>query len=226
MTSPPPGGHMPTALDLRIEAAVGYGVKELRRHRDGGLLDALHAALADAHRELAAAERDVTFYRVRLARLAASGLTVDQALFARIERTLDQMATAAAVRDTKQTAAAAALAPIEAAAPRQPPRQIATKDVAALLAIAQGAKLHEHLVTHRLAVATPTRTRIPYAQLQRLEAMGLVERDTAHPVQAGQPVTLTDAGRAVLTAPRRAGPPGTTPAPPSPAFSAVSRTRR
>ena len=137
MTSPPPDGLMPTALDQRIEAAVGYGVEELRQHRDGGLLDASHAVLADADREVVAAEQDVTFYRVRLARLAASGLPVDQALFARIERTLDQLATAAAVRDTKQTAAAAALAPMEAAAPRQTPAQIATKDVAALLAIAR-----------------------------------------------------------------------------------------
>ncbi|WP_405729240.1 hypothetical protein OG885_09945 [Streptomyces sp. NBC_00028] len=226
MTSLPSGESMPTALDQRIEAAVGYGVEELHRHHDGGLLDAPHAALADAHGELLAAERDVTFHRVRLARLASSQLPVDQTLFARIERTLDQLATAAAVRDAKQSVAAAALAPIEAAAPRQTPLQIATKDVAALLAIAQGAKLHEHLVTHRLAVATPTRTRISYAQLQRLEAMSLVERDTAHPVHAGQPVTLTDAGRAALTAPRRAGPPGTTPAPLPPALPAVSRTRR
>ncbi|MEU6657536.1 hypothetical protein [Streptomyces sp. NPDC046821] len=52
-------------------------------------------------------------------------------------------------------------------------------------------------------MATPARTRIPYAQLQRLEAIGLVERDTAHPVQAGQPVVLTSADRAVQTAPRR-----------------------
>ncbi|WP_327352824.1 hypothetical protein [Streptomyces sp. NBC_01304] len=226
MTSPPSGRQIPTALDHRIETAVGYSVEELRRHRDGGLLDAPHAALADAHRDLVVAERDVTFYRVRLARLATSELSVDQALFARINRTLAQLAEAADVRDTKQTAAAAVLEPIEAAAPRQAPRQIATKDVAALLAIAQGAKLHEHLVTHRLAVATPTRTRISYAQLQRLEEMGLVERDTAHPVQAGQPVTLTDAGRAVLTAPRRAGPPGTTPAPLPLAVPAVSRTHR
>ncbi|MFC7908296.1 hypothetical protein [Streptomyces nigra] len=226
MTSPPSDGLIPTALDQRIEAAVGYGVEELRRHRDGGLLDAPHAALADAHSELMAAERDVTFYRLRLARLASSELPVDQALFARIRRTLDQLATAAAVRDANQSVAAAALSPIEAAAPRQTPPQIATKDVAALLAIAQGAKLHEHLVTHRLAVATPTRTRISYAQLQHLEEMDLVERDTAHPMHAGQPVTLTDAGRAVLTAPRRAGPPGTTPAPLPPALPAVSRTRR
>ncbi|MGW2721099.1 hypothetical protein [Streptomyces sp. NPDC001492] len=226
MTSPPFDGQIPTVLDQRIETAVGYGVDQLRRHRAGGLLDASHAALADAHRELVAAERDVTFHRMRLARLASSELPVNQALFTRIHRTLDQLAQAAGVRDAKHTAAAAALEPIEAAAPRQVPRQIATKDVAALLAIAQGAKLHEHLVTHRLAVATGTRTRISYAQLQRLEAMGLVERDRAHPVQAGQPVALTDAGRAALTVPRRAGPPGTTPVPLPPALTAVSRTRR
>ncbi|TCR22987.1 hypothetical protein [Streptomyces sp. BK205] len=222
MTPPPSDELIPTALDQRIAAAVGYSVEELRRYRDGGLLGAVHAALADAHGELVAAERDVTFYRVRLARLASSDLPADHALFARIARTLDQLATAAAVRDAKRSVAAAALAPIEAAAPRQAPPQIATKDVAALLAIAQGAKLHEHLVTHRLAVATPTRTRISYAQLQHLEEMGLVARDTAHPVHAGQPVTLTDAGRAVLTAPRRAGPP----APLPPTLPAVSRTRR
>ncbi|MBC9719232.1 hypothetical protein H9Y04_42645 [Streptomyces sp. TRM66268-LWL] len=217
---------MPTALDQRIEAAVGYDVEELRRHRDGGLLDAPHAALADAHRELARAERDVTFYRARLARLASSELPADQALFASIQRTLDHLARAADARDAKQAAAAAALESIESAAPRQAPPQLATTDVAALLAIAQGAKLHEHLVTHRLAVATPTRTRISYAQLQRLEAMGLVERDRAHPVQAGQPVALTDIGRAALTEPRRSGPPGTTPAPVPPGFPAVSRSRR
>ncbi|MER5442568.1 hypothetical protein [Streptomyces sp. NPDC002790] len=226
MTASPPDALMPTALDQRIKAAVGYGVEVLRRHRDGGLLDAQHAALADAHRELAGAERDVTFHRVRLARLAASELPVDLALFVRFARILDQLATAADVRDAKQAAAAAALEPIEAAAPRHRPPQIAAKDVAALLAIAQGAKLHEHLVTHRLAVATPTRTRISYAQLQHLEEMGLVERDTTHPVHAGQPVTLTDAGRAVLTRPRRGGPPGTTPAPLPPALPTVSRARR
>lgn len=225
MTRPPPDGLVPTALDQRIEAAVGYGIEELHRHRDSGLLDVPHATLADAHRELAAAERDVTFHRARLARLAASELLVDQTLFTSIDRALGQLAQAAGVRDAKQATAAEALQPIETAAPRQAPPHLATTDVAALLAIAQGAKLHEHLVTHRLAVATPTRTRISYPQLQRLEAMGLVVRDTTHPVQAGQPVALTDTGRAALTAPRRSGPPGTTPALHPPAFPAVSRTR-
>ncbi|MFF4859879.1 hypothetical protein ACFY2N_33930 [Streptomyces rubiginosohelvolus] len=226
MTPSTPDRLTRTALDHRIETAVGRSVEELRQHRDDGLLDPPHAALADAHRDLVAAERDVGFYRLRLARLASSDLPVDQALFARIDRTLDKLAQAARRRDTKQTTAAAALEPIEADAPRQVPRQIPTKDVAALLAIAQGAKLHEHLVTHRLAVATPTRTRISYAQLQHLEANGLVKRDSSHPVQAGQPVTLTDAGRAVLTSPRRAGAPGTVPGPLPPALPAVSPTRR
>ncbi|MEU8482365.1 hypothetical protein [Streptomyces sp. NPDC048641] len=225
MTAPPSDQHTPTALDQRIEIAVGYGVEELHRHRDGGLLDAPHAALAVAHGDLVTAERDVAFYRARLARLASSELPAGQALFARIQRTLDQLAKATVVRDAKQAAAAAVLEPIEAVAPRQAPPQVATKDIAALLAIAQGAKLHEHLVTHRLAVATGTRTRISYAQLQHLEALGLVERDTSHPVQAGQPVTLTDAGRSVLTAPRRAGVPGITPARLPPAVTAVSRPR-
>ncbi|WP_420036055.1 hypothetical protein ACN2WE_30975 [Streptomyces sp. cg28] len=217
---------MPTALDQRIEAAVGYGIQELLRHRDRGLLDARHSALAEAHGELIAAERDVTFHRSRLARIAGSELPVDQALFARIARMLDQLALAADVRDTKQSAAAKMLEPIEATRPRQAPVQIATRDVAALLAIAQGAKLHEHLITHRLAVATPARTRISYAQLQHLEEMGLVRRDTTHPVHAGQPVTLTDAGRTALTSPRSGGPPRTTPAAlPVPPVT-VSRTRR
>ncbi|MFJ9085786.1 hypothetical protein ACIRL3_25525 [Streptomyces sp. NPDC102384] len=226
MALSPPDQQISTAFDQRIETAMGYGVEELRRHHDSGLLDAPHTALADAHRELVAAERDVTFYRARLARLASSELPVDQFLFARIGRTLDQLAKAADLRDAKQHTAAAVLERIEAAAPRPAPPQIATTDVAALLAIAQGAKLHEHLVTHRLAVATAGRTRITYAQLQRLEEMGLVERDTAHPVQAGQPVALTDAGRAALTAPRRAGPPSTRPVPLPRATPSGSLTRR
>ncbi|KMS67720.1 hypothetical protein ACM01_41605 [Streptomyces viridochromogenes] len=215
-----------TALDHRIEHAVGRTVEELWRQRDDGLLDAPLAALADAHRDLVRAERDVTFYRVRLARLASGELPVDQALFARLDRTLDQLAEAAGERDAKQAEAAAALEPVEAAARRQAPPSVSTKDVAALLAVAQGAKLHENLLTHRLAVATPSRTRISYAHLQRLEASGLVDRDTSHPVHAGQPITLTDAGRAVLTAPRRAGPPGTAPPPMPPVASTVSRPCR
>lgn len=213
-------------LDHRIDSATGCSIEKLWRHRDDGLLDAPHAALADAHRDLVRAERDVTFHRARLARLASGEFPVNQALFARIERTVDQLAHAIDERDAEEAKAVAALEPIEAAAPRQAPRQVPTKDFAALLAIAQGAKLHEHIVTHRLAVATPSRTRISYAQLQRLQANGLMDRDTSHPVHAGQPVILTDAGRAVLASPRPAGPPGTTPSPRPASSRAPAHLRR
>ncbi|MDQ0810271.1 hypothetical protein QFZ63_001985 [Streptomyces sp. B3I7] len=229
MSSPPapsPDRHPRTVLDHRIETAAGCSIEKLRRHREAGLLDAPHSALADAHRDLVRAERDVTFHRARLARLVSGELPVDQALLARIERTVDQLAHAIDERDTEQAKATAALEPIEAAAPRRAPRQVPTKDFAALLAIAQGAKLHENLFTHRLAVATPSRTRISYAQLQRLQASGLVDRDTSHPVHAGQPVTLTDAGRAVLAAQRPAGPPGTTPSPRPASSRAPAHLRR
>ena len=76
-------------------------------------------------------------------------------------------------------------------------------DHAALLALAGGAKLHEHLLTGRLSVTAASGTRIPHAKLQRLEDAGLVDRDTTHPVHAGQPLALTDAGRAALLAARR-----------------------
>ncbi|WP_371649061.1 hypothetical protein [Streptomyces mirabilis] len=229
MSSPPapsPNRHPRTVLDHRIETAAGCSIETLWRHREAGLLDAPQAALADAHRDLVRAERDVTFHRARRARLVSGEFPVDEALLARIERTVDQLAHAIGERDAEQAKAAAALEPIEAAAPRRAPRQVPTKDVAALLAIVQGAKLHENLLTHRLAVVTPSRTRISYAQLQRLQASGLVDRDTSHPVHAGQPVTLTDAGRAVLAAPRPAGPPGTTPSPQSASSRAPAHLRR
>ncbi|MFF4250561.1 hypothetical protein ACFY1L_05045 [Streptomyces sp. NPDC001663] len=229
MSSPPapsPNRHPRTVLDHRIETATGCSIETLWRHREAGLLDAPHSALADAHRDLVRAERDVIFHRARLTRLVSGEIPVDQALLARIERTVDQRAHAIDERDVEQAKAAAALEPIEAAAPRRAPRQVPTKDFAALLAIAQGAKLHENLLTHRLAVATPSRTRISYAQLQRLQASGLVDRDTSHPVHAGQPVTLTDAGWAVLAAPRPSGPPGTTPSPRPASAPAPAHLRR
>lgn len=76
-------------------------------------------------------------------------------------------------------------------------------DQTALLAIASGAKLHEHLLTGRASVAASSGTRIPYPQMQKLERAGLVVRDTNHPVHAGQPVSLTDSGRAALLDARR-----------------------
>lgn len=133
---------------------MGRSPEELGRYRDDGLLDAAHSAVADAHRDLVRAERDVAFHRMRLARLASGEFPVDHALLARIERSVDQLAAAIDKRDVQQGKTAAALRPIEAAPPRQVPRQVPAKDIAALLAIAQGAKLHQNLVTHRLTVAT------------------------------------------------------------------------
>jgi hypothetical protein len=65
-----------------------------------------------------------------------------------------------------------------------------------------------------MSVTTASGTRVPYSELQRLEGAGLVSRDTGHAVHAGQPVALTDAGRAALFAARR---PPTTHVPKPPA---------
>ncbi|MFH9084210.1 hypothetical protein [Streptomyces sp. NPDC017673] len=119
---------------------------------------------------------------------------------------MDQLQEAADTRDSAAQRVLAALEPIEAAARSAPPsgdQQITTADQAALLAIAGGAKLYEHLLTSRLSVTTASGTRIPYVHLQRLHSAGLVDIDTTHPVHAGQPVSLTDTGRAALATSRR-----------------------
>ncbi|MET9507704.1 hypothetical protein ABZX62_04345 [Streptomyces flavidovirens] len=193
-------------LDHRIEAVTGHDVDTLWAYRVRGVLDEPHAHLVDQHCELVRAETGVTFYRVLLHRLSSGEFAVDSALFARIDRTVDQLEEAATARDAAVRKVIAALEPIEAAAttasaPSE--RPLSTADQAALLAIAGGAKLYEHLLTGRMSVTTASGTRIPYAELQRLEDAGLVSRDTRHPVHAGQPVALTDAGRAALFAARR-----------------------
>ncbi|MFE2263551.1 hypothetical protein [Streptomyces griseosporeus] len=193
-------------LDPRIEAATGHDVDTLWAHRDRGILDQEHTELVDRYRELARAEAGVTFYRTLLHRLSSGEFPVDAALFERIDRTVDQLEEAAASRDAAMRRVLDALEPIEAAArsaQRGGEAQITAADQAALLAIAGGAKLYEHLLTGRLSVTTASGTRVPYAELQRLQSAGLVALDTSHPVQAGQPVSLTDAGRAALTANRR-----------------------
>ncbi|MEU7086844.1 hypothetical protein [Streptomyces achromogenes] len=193
-------------LDSRIEAATGHDVDTLWAHRDRGLLDETHAALVDRHRELVAAETSVTFYRTLLHRLSSGEYPVDTVLFERIDRTVDQLEMAADARDDAAQRVLAALEPIEAAArsaPQSGEQQITAVDQAALLAIAGGAKLYEHLLTSRLSVTTTSGTRIPYAHLQRLHSAGLVDIDTSHPVHAGQPVSLTETGRAALAASRR-----------------------
>ncbi|MFF2567307.1 hypothetical protein [Streptomyces sp. NPDC058084] len=201
-------------LDQRIEAVTGHDTDTLWAHRDSGLLDEPHARLVDQHRELVQAETGVTFYRTLLHRLSSGEFPVDAALLARIGRTVDQLKEAAVVRDAAARAVIAALEPIVAAdaAPTPGAEPISAADRATLLAIAGGAKLYEHLLTGRMSVTTASGTRIPYAELQRLEGGGLVSRDTGRPVHAGQTVALTEAGRAALVAVRRLPPaamPGT-----------------
>ena len=55
-----------------------------------------------------------------------------------------------------------------------------------------------------MSVTAASGTRIPHTKLRRPEDAGLVAHDTGHPVHAGQPVALTDSGRAALFAARRA----------------------
>ncbi|PKV84290.1 hypothetical protein [Streptomyces sp. TLI_146] len=219
----------PTQLDHRIEAAVGHSVDRLWQHRDRHLLDAPHTRLVDAHRALVQAETTVAFYRSQLNGLSSGHYPVDGALFARIERTLSLLEEAARTRDERQAQAVAALKPVEAAARHNAPRDVPNlpaPDIAALLAITQGAKLHQNLLTQQLYVVTASGTRLPYSQLQRLEEDRLVVRDTSHPVTAGQPVTLTDTGRAALTAPRPATTPGAAPAPRPGTWPAATPARR
>ncbi|MCQ9179165.1 hypothetical protein KMT30_08970 [Streptomyces sp. IBSBF 2953] len=196
-----------SSLDSRIEAATGHDVDTLWAHRDRGVLDEPHTGLVDRHRELTQAETGVTFYRTLLNRLSSGEFPIDAALFERIGRVVDQLRDAAGVRDAAVRRVLAALEPVEAAARTTPAGaaagSISTADQAALLAIAGGAKLYEHLLTGRLAVTAASGTRIPYAELQRLASGGLVSVDTSRPVHAGQPVSLTDAGRAALAAGRR-----------------------
>ncbi|WP_405889812.1 hypothetical protein OG427_07115 [Streptomyces sp. NBC_00133] len=228
-STPAPAKKALTALDPRIEAAVDHSVETLWEHRDRGLLDEPRARLVDAHRDLVKSETSLTFYRVLLQRLGSGEYPVDEALFARIDRTVSQMKQAAAIRDEHQSKVLAALEPIETAARTQPPdegRELSAPQFAALLAIAQGAKLHEHLLTGRLSVVTASGTRVAYSQLQRLEEAGLLMRDTSHPVHAGQPVTLTDVGRTTLAGSRRTSVAAAAPAQRAGAWHAPTRSRR
>lgn len=204
-----------TQLDYRIEAAVGHSIDRLWQHRDRDLLNDPLTVLVDAHRALVEAETGVTFYRSQLNSLSSGAYPVDGALFERIGRTVGLLEDAARTRDQRQAQAIAALDPVEAAARDKAPRDVPdlpAPDISALLAITQGAKLRQNLLTQQVYVVTASGTRIPYSQLQRLEEDRLVVRDTSHPVTAGQPVTLTDTGRAALTAPRSAKAPGAVPA--------------
>ncbi|MFD7136831.1 hypothetical protein [Streptomyces sp. NPDC059894] len=192
-------------LDHRVEAVTGHDIDTLWAYRDRSLLDEQHAQLVDRHRELAKTQTGVIFYLRLLNRLTSGEFDVDGALFTRIDRTVDQLEEATDARDAAARKVLAALEPIEAATVASAPdaQQLSAEDQAALLAIAGGAKLYEHLLTGRMSVTAASGTRIAHARLQRLEDAGLVVRDTGHPVHAGQMVALTDAGRAALLAARR-----------------------
>jgi len=203
--TPAPARRAVSPLDHRLEAVTGHDIDTLWAYRDRGVLDEPHAHLVDQHRELAKTQTGVTFYLRLLNRLSSGEFDVDDALFARIGRTVDQLEEASDARDAAARQVLAALEPIDAAAAASAPdaKHLSTDDQAALLAIAGGAKLYEHLLTGRMSVTAASGTRIPHAKLQRLEDAGLVVRDTGHPVHAGQPVALTQAGRAALFAARR-----------------------
>ncbi len=76
---------------------------------------------------------------------------------------MDLLEEAADARDAAARDVLAALEPIEVAAASVAPdaQQLSTDDPAALLAIAGGAKLYEHLLTGRMSVAAASGTRIP-----------------------------------------------------------------
>ncbi|MFJ6438476.1 hypothetical protein [Streptomyces sp. NPDC091416] len=200
--TPAPVRRAISPLDHRIEAATGHDIDTLWAYRDRGVLDETHAHLVDRHRELAKAQTGVVFYLKLLNRLSSGEFDVDDALFTRIDRTVDQLEEATDTRDAAARTVNAALDHIEAAgapASAQGPSPLATADQAALLSIAGGAKVHAHLLTGRMSVPTSSGTRIPYAHLQQLEAAGLVSRDMSRPAENGQPLALTDTGRAALS---------------------------
>lgn len=191
-----------TNLDHRVELVTGHTVDLLWTYHDRGLLDEPLGRLAEAHRSLSDAERGVTFYRVLLQRLASGELPFDQGLFSRIDRTVVQLKDATAVRDARQEQAVAVLEPLESAHPTASATagaDLIAHEFAALLAISQGAKLHQHLQTGRMSVVTASGVRIAHPVFQRLEEARLVVRDTSHPLHAGQPVSLTDSGRMTVT---------------------------
>ncbi|MFG2996598.1 hypothetical protein [Streptomyces sp. NPDC048340] len=194
-----------TGLDGRIEAATGTTVDSLWQHQDRGLLDEPIASLVQAHRALAKAHTDLAFHRTFLQRLVSDEFELDAGLLQRVDRAVGQIKEAVAHRDTLHAQAVAVLEPVERA-PRTAPDglpEVSAPDYAALLAIARGAKLHQHLVTGRLSVATASGSRVTQYVLERLEQAGLVTRDTSHPLHAGQPVAVTASGLAVLAGSRR-----------------------
>jgi hypothetical protein len=227
-TSP---GTTPTAFDQRIEDTCGHSLSTLREYRNLSLLTDAKARIVDAHHALCAAERSLTYQRRRLHRLLADDVRIEEPTLVRIRRALGALEQASALREACESAVRRELRAAEHAAEQRQPQlaRLSRQDFAALLAIARGATLRENILTQRLSVSTAAGSRIPYAVLQRLERAGLVTRDDSHPLHAGQPLTVTAAGRSALSGTRR---PETTvnpgvPAPSRPgAWPTDARTRR
>ncbi|MFG2488040.1 hypothetical protein ACGFSI_35515 [Streptomyces virginiae] len=206
-----------TALDAAIEHVVGY-LAVLHHDHLRGLLPPERAALAAVHRELVTAEGAVAYHRNVLMRLSSGSYPVDAPLLNRLRRTLHDLAQATAARDRLQEGVAAALKAVKAAAPVPAPadEELTPRDFAALLSLAAGGTMREHLLTHRVSVRTVQGRLIELPAFQRLEAHGLVTRDTSRALTVGQPVTLTETGRTALLGTRRS-PAMATPVPARPA---------
>lgn len=216
-----------TALDAAVEQVVG-DLTVLHHDHIRGLLPAERSALAAVHRELETAESAVAYHRNVLMRLSSGSYPVDTPLLGRLRRTMHELAQATAARDRLQEGVAAALEAVKAAAPAPAPvdDELTPHDFAALLSLAGGGTMREHLLTHRVSVRTVQGRLVELPAFQRLEAHGLVTRDTSRALTVGQPVTLTDTGRTALLGTRR--PPAmATPVParPAGAWPAPARQR-
>ncbi|MEV4738766.1 hypothetical protein [Streptomyces sp. NPDC049555] len=217
-----------TSLDARVESATGWSIDALWAtgvHAEEGLAD-----VVAAHRALADAERGVTFYRTLLHRLSSGEFEVEDALFQRIGRTVAQLQDAAVQRDQRATELLRTLQPFEERNRSRPAPAgvgLLQADYAALVAIAPGgAVLREHLLTHRMSVTTPSGNRVTWPAFQRLEAQGLVNRDTTRPLHTGQPIALTDTGRACLTRTHQSAPAVQTVPTPAPVAAQTAQPRR
>ncbi|MFC0844717.1 hypothetical protein ACFH04_13515 [Streptomyces noboritoensis] len=207
-----------TALDGPIEQLLGP-LLDLHHDHKTGLLDPERAALAAAHRDLATAESALTYHRNVLMRLASGTLPVDTALLDRIRRTVNDLTHATSLRDTQQARTTTALERVQAtAAPRVPAAtELSAHDYAALLALAAGGTVREHLLTHRVSVRTTQGRTVDLPAFQRLEQHGLVARDTSRDLTVGQPVILTGTGRTALLGSNRKAPTPAAAAPARPA---------
>jgi hypothetical protein len=216
-----------TALDTAVEQVVG-DLTVLHHDHIRGLLPAQRAALAAVHQELVTAESAVAYQRNVLMRLSSGSYPVDTSLLDRLRRTVHELAQATAARDRLQEGVAAALEAVKAAAPAPAPadEELTPHDFATLLSLAGGGTMREHLLTHRVSVRTVQGRLVELPAFQRLEAHGLVNRDTSRALTVGQLVTLTDTGRTALLGTRR--PPAmATPVParPAGAWPAPARQR-